>query len=212
MKMTNVLWVALVGVAVSCTVSKRIDQWGYRVSFDKKKQSEVINEEVATVPMTDQNRSILQEAENEPVVSLDETVRVEHIAEVNTPLVKADGVIKRNANQSSAVTAVKLNKKAERIMAKLNSNEAKTGDLDSDSILGIVLCLFGLAPFGVLIAKGKGSEFKTNLMLWLGGIISLILGAVITVITLSWFGLIFSAIGGILMLSSFIHGLLTILK
>jgi hypothetical protein len=212
MKMKNVLWAALVGVAVSCTVSRRIDKWGYRVSFDKKKQSEIINEEVAAVPMTNQNRSIPQEAKNEPVVSLDETVRVEPIAEVNTPMVKAGVVIKKNANQASALAAVKLNKKAERIMAKLNSNEAKTRDSDNDLILGIILCVIGLAPFGVLIAKGKGSEFKTNLMLWLGGIICVILGLVIPIITLSWFGLIFSALGSILWLSSIIHGLVTILK
>ena len=49
MKMKNVLWVALVGVAVSCTVSKRIDRWGYRVSFDKKSQGvETPANEVAT--------------------------------------------------------------------------------------------------------------------------------------------------------------------
>jgi len=211
MKMKNVLWVALVGVAVSCTVSKRIDRWGYRVSFDKKKQSEFINEEVASAPMPNQTNSTLQTVQNEPVVSLVENVRVEPIAEVNTPLVKADVVIKNNANQGHAVAAVKLNKKAERIMAKLNANEAKTSDLDSDAIIGIILCLFGLAPFGVLIAKGKGREFRTNLLLWLGGFISIILGLLITIITLSWFGVIFSALGGIFFLASFIHGLISIL-
>jgi uncharacterized membrane protein YqaE (UPF0057 family) len=171
MKMKNVLWVALVGVAVSCTVSKRIDRWGYRVSFDKKKQSELINEEVAAVPMTDENRSTLQVAENVPVVSLVETVRVEPTAEVNTPLVKADVVIKNNANQANAVAAVKLNKKAERIMAKLNANEAKTGDSNrAENWVYILLIL--LVPFGTTISMYlyEGSWTKrvtTNLILTL---------------------------------------------
>lgn len=167
--MKNVLWVALVGVAVSCTVSKRIDRWGYRVSFDKKKQSEIINEEVAAVPMTDENRSTLQVAENVPVVSLVETVRVEPTAEVNTPLVKADVVIKNNANQ--AIAAVKLNKKAERIMAKLNANEAKTSDSNrAENWVYILLIL--LVPFGTTISMYlyEGSWTKrvtTNLILTL---------------------------------------------
>ena len=171
MKMKNVLWVALVGVAVSCTVSKRIDRWGYRVSFDKKKQSELINEEVAAVPMTDENRSTLQVAENVPVVSLVETVRVEPTAEVNTPLVKADVVIKNNANQANAVAAVKLNKKAERIMAKLNANEAKTSDSNrAENWVYILLIL--LVPFGTTISMYlyEGSWTKrvtTNLILTL---------------------------------------------
>lgn len=171
MKMKNVLWVALVGVAVSCTVSKRIDRWGYRVSFDKKKQSELINEEVAAVPMTDENRSTLQVAENVPVVSLVETVRVEPTAEVNTPLVKADVVIKNNANQANALAAGKLNKKAERIMAKLNANEAKTSDSNrAENWVYILLIL--LVPFGTTISMYlyEGSWTKrvtTNLILTL---------------------------------------------
>ncbi|MFM7386711.1 MAG: hypothetical protein ACKO5L_00965, partial [Bacteroidota bacterium] len=66
--MKNVLWVALVGVAVSCTVSKRIDRWGYRVSFDKKSQETetIANESTSTNETT---IAIADNSNNQQVVS-----------------------------------------------------------------------------------------------------------------------------------------------
>lgn len=169
--MKNVLWVALVGVAVSCTVSKRIDRWGYRVSFDKKEQSELINEEVAAVPMTDENRSTLQVAENEPTVSLVENVRVEANAKVNSPMLKTQVVKTMKGNQTNAVAAVKLNKKAERIMAKLKLDEAKASSSKRTENWVYILLMF-LVPFGTTISMYlyEGSWTKrvtTNLILTL---------------------------------------------
>jgi len=169
MKTKNLLWLALLGLAVSCTVSKRIDKWGYKVSLNKNHQSELSNEEVAVVPMTEQTNSTLQTVQLEPVVSLVETARVEPTAEVNSPKVTAQAVKMVNANQTNAPVAMKLNKKAERIMAKLNSNEAKASNSNrTDTWVYIVLML--LVPFGTTISMYlyEGSWTKrvtTNLIL-----------------------------------------------
>ena len=67
MKTKNLLWVALLGLVVSCTVSKRIDKWGYKVSFNKNNQSEQSNADVAAIPMTEQSNTALQTLQDEPV-------------------------------------------------------------------------------------------------------------------------------------------------
>jgi len=171
MKMKNVLWVALVGVAVSCTVSKRIDRWGYRVSFDKKKQSAFINEEVASAPMPNQTNSTLQTVQNEPVVSLVENVRVEANAEANSPMLKTQIVKTVKGNQTNAVAALKMNKKAERIMAKLKLDEAKASSSKHTENWVYILLIF-FVPFGTTISMYlyEGSwtnRVTTNLILTL---------------------------------------------
>lgn len=171
MKTKNLLWVALLGLAVSCTVSKRIDKWGYKVSFNKKHQSELSNENVAAVPMTEQSNTAVQTVQDEPVASLVETARVEPNAAATSPMVKVQAVKTVNANESNPAVAIKLNKKAERIMAKLNSNEAKASHSNrTENWVYILLIL--LVPFGTVISMFlyEGSWTKrvtTNLLLTL---------------------------------------------
>ena len=112
MKTKNLLWVALLGLAVSCTVSKRIDKWGYKVSFNKNHQSELSNEEVAAISMTEQSNTAVQTVQDEPVVSLVETARVEPTAAATSPMVKVQAVKTVNANESTPAVEIKLNKKA----------------------------------------------------------------------------------------------------
>ncbi len=171
MKTKNLLWIALLGLAVSCTVSKRIDKWGYKVSLNKNNQSELSNEEVAAVPMTEQTNSTLQTVQNEQVVSLVETARVEPTAESTSPMVKVQAVKMVNTNQTNAAVAMKLNKKAERIMAKLNSNEAKASNSNRAETWVYILLIL-LVPFGTTISMYlyEGSWTKrvtTNLILTL---------------------------------------------
>jgi uncharacterized membrane protein YqaE (UPF0057 family) len=171
MKTKNLLWVALLGLAVSCTVSKRIDKWGYKVSFNKKHQSELSNENVAAVPMTEQSNTAVQTVQDEPVASLVETARVEPNAAATSPMVKVQAVKTVNANESTPAVAIKMNKKAERIMAKLNSNEAKASHSNrTENWVYILLIL--LVPFGTVISMFlyEGSWTKrvtTNLLLTL---------------------------------------------
>ncbi len=171
MKTKNLLWVALLGLAVSCTVSKRIDKWGYKVSFNKNHQSELSNEEVAAISMTEQSNTAVQTVQDEPIASLVETARVEPTAAATSPMVKVQAVKTVNANESTPAVAIKLNKKAERIMAKLNSNEAKASHSNrTENWVYILLIL--LVPFGTVISMYlyEGSWTKrvtTNLLLTL---------------------------------------------
>jgi uncharacterized membrane protein YqaE (UPF0057 family) len=171
MKTKNLLWVALLGLVVSCTVSKRIDKWGYKVSFNKNHQSELSNEEVAAISMTEQSNTAVQTVQDEPVVSSVETARVEPTAAATSPMVKVKAVKTVNANESTPAVAIKMNKKAERIMAKLNSNEAKASHSNrTENWVYILLIL--LVPFGTVISMFlyEGSWTKrvtTNLLLTL---------------------------------------------
>jgi uncharacterized membrane protein YqaE (UPF0057 family) len=179
MKMKNVLWAALVGVAVSCTVSRRIDKWGYRVSFDKKSNSEVV---VAEENAQNEIASTQTGKLNVPLNKLEKLVDKEIIGKVETikfsdenPVVVGKTkvqFVKNNHEQAlENVVAVKLNKKAERIMAKLYTNEAKSNNANrTENWVYILLIL--LVPFGTTISMYlyEGSWTKrvtTNLILTL---------------------------------------------
>jgi uncharacterized membrane protein YqaE (UPF0057 family) len=170
MKTKNLLWAALLGLAVSCTVSKRIDKWGYKVSFNKNKQVELSSDELAGVPATEKSNAPINSVEPMPSSQGIETASV-NIVEANSPQVvvkKANGI---NAKTANGIASVKLNKKAERIMAKLNSNEAKTSNSNrTENWVYILLIL--LVPFGCTISMYlyEGSWTKrvtTNLLLTL---------------------------------------------
>ncbi|MBM3452024.1 MAG: hypothetical protein FJX84_02650 [Bacteroidetes bacterium] len=94
----------------------------------------------------------------------------------------------------------------------------KSNGGDEEMIIGILLCLFGLAPFGVRYAKGKNSSaYKTNLMIWLAGWGCLLIGIITAVLmatggSVSFLGLALYGIGGLLLFISFIHGLISILR
>jgi hypothetical protein len=222
----------------SCTIEKKIYPKGYSITWNhKNKQDKNVEnvQELAIVEKTMENSNntdmvvtpLNNEIEN---IDIDNSTAltstsIEQAQENNSePTVidnqktgtktstKAGTKTSTKAGQITAKTESRKNKVISQIIQKQSAKTFSSRSIGSDEIIGIILCLFGLAPFGVLIAKGKGSEFKTNLLLWLGGFVCIILGVVITVITLSWFGVIFSALGGILLLSSFIHGLFSILR
>ncbi len=105
MKTKNLLWVAVIGMAASCTVSKRIDKWGYSVSFDKKQKTEVISEDVAEIPVenkiisnvvtTTQDSYIVEDAvmnQDQAVVN-DVTVNDNAVTEVNEVVSQVNNVV-----------------------------------------------------------------------------------------------------------------------
>lgn len=170
MKTKNLLWVALLGLAVSCTVSKRIDKWGYKVSFNKNNQSELSNEDVAVVPVTEKTNAALNTIEPIRSNQAIEETPVAAVEVASTPVIVKTwkGINTKNASE---IASVKLNKKAERIMAKLNSNEAKTSNSNRTENWVYILLIF-LVPFGTTISMYlyEGSWTKrvtTNLILTL---------------------------------------------
>lgn len=171
MKTKNLLWVMLLGVAVSCTVSKRIDKWGYKVSFNKNHQSELSEEAVAVVPITDQTKASLETIKPEQSAVAVETSIGEQSTETNSPMIKIKDSKSITSNQSNEAIAMKMNKKAERIMAKLNSNEAKWSN-SSRTELWVYILLILLVPFGTTISmylyEGNWTKrVTTNLILTL---------------------------------------------
>ncbi len=220
----------------ACSVEKRIYRNGFNVEWHSnlkkvKNQSNVEAEvEVASTVETEkeyqtQNIAVAENVTTDNLTS-DNTVQENNAAttftvaseETTTPTVEETKEVTVSVSKKEA--NVKSKSEAKQTIKQINgqpkSKIEKTksaGSLSNDDLIGIILCLVGLAPFGVMIAKGKrSSQFKVNLMLWVGGLACYIVGIVIAVATLSFVGVIFTALGGLLLLASFIHGLISILK
>ncbi|MFM7725054.1 MAG: YqaE/Pmp3 family membrane protein [Bacteroidota bacterium] len=172
--MKNVLWVALVGVAVSCTVSKRIDRWGYRVSFDKKSQETetIANESTSTNETT---IAIADNSNNQQVVSTHETrlAAAVQTPEVQTTMVTNETLAKVARHEQKAVEAkikpsAKELRAAKTIAKQMNSFEAKVaGGLTPSQ--GVLVLLAILIPIlAVYLYEGSWTKRCTvNLILCL---------------------------------------------
>ncbi|MEY4127802.1 MAG: hypothetical protein RL737_1991, partial [Bacteroidota bacterium] len=91
--------------------------------------------------------------------------------EVNSPQIAVKKANRIDTKTAKEIASVKLNKKAERIMAKLNSNEAKTSNSNRTENWAYILLIF-LVPFGTTISMYlyEGSwtnRVTTNLLLTL---------------------------------------------
>lgn len=112
-----------------------------------------------------------------------------------------------------------IRSKRARFYSKIPDEGDKDGESDDDLdlIIGLILCFLGLAPFGVLVALGKGREFSTNLILWLASYFFMIIGIVSLFFLLEFEVVIvvFVAclvLAGVFSITSFIHALVTIIR
>ena len=87
----------------------------------------------------------------------------------------------------------------------------RRGGSDTMVIVGIILCVIGLSPFGVLLGIGTGTEFTINIILWGVGIVCIIL-SVFLALSVNFLGLLLVVLGGLLLLAAFIHGLVVLIK
>ena len=173
MKMKNVLWVALVGVAVSCTVSKRIDRWGYRVSFDKKSQdTETMANETTS---TNETTLALDNKNYQQVVSTQETrlATAVQTPEVQTTMVTNETLAKVSRVEQKAVEAkikpsAKELRAAKTIAKQMNSFEAKVGGGLTPSTGVLVLLALFIPLLAVYLYEGSWTKRCTvNLILCL---------------------------------------------
>jgi hypothetical protein len=234
MKKLGLLVTAAFCVAIvlnSCSVEKRLYRQGLTVDWNsgikKSKQaveeieeSEIASnsvqtasksEVVASVSLTDEV-SMNDEYTTETVLTTESTPSYTENSS-NTEEILSETNVDKNVKVN-----VTQNKKKEstKVITKNNLKKAlkskSSGSMGDDELIGIILCLVGLAPFGVMVAKGKrSSEFKTNLLLWLGGFACIILGVIIA-LSGSYIGAIFSILSSLLFLTSFVHGLISILR
>lgn len=172
--MKNVLWVALVGVAVSCTVSKRIDRWGYRVSFDKKSQDAetIANETTSTNETTiaiAANKNIQEVAstqENPLAVSV-QTPEVQTTMVTTETLAKVSRVEPKAAETKIKPSAKEL-RAAKTIAKQMNSFEAKVGGGLTPSTGVLVLLAILIPILAVYLYEGSWTKRCTvNLILCL---------------------------------------------
>lgn len=223
----------------ACTVEKRLYRKGLNIELHaglknaKAKalsEEESINEATSTIEPTEKVYKLetaytSDNAESDNITS-DNNIQDNNLTlkvaleesklaaeETNVQLVdKVSKTKKGNTIQTNVPKKFIVKQKNAPVENRVEKSKSLASGSDND-IIGIILCIIGLAPFGVMIAKGKGSaEYKLNLKLWLGGLISYIGGLIISIITLSFVGFIFVALGGLLLLASFIHGLVSILR
>jgi cation transport ATPase len=219
----------------SCSVEKRLYRPGINVEWRTSiKKSKLNNEEITETKVENSQQSIKllktnnelsfsdEQSKNKVVLNNNEIsthqdklvensnshqqIKIDNNNQLNTKRKFKTKQIKEFSQSTKSNTTIKAFKSQREKFS--NSNKS----LDSDVIIGVVLCIFGLAPFGILVAKGKRSgAFKTNLLIWIGGWASYILGLVL-VLSGSFFGLIFTALAFILLLISLIHGIINVLK
>jgi len=235
MKKLGLLVTAAFCVAIvlnSCSVEKRLYRQGLTVDWNsgikKSKQAveEIEESEIASNSVQTASKSeVVASVSLTDEVSMNNEFTTETVLTTESAPSYTENSTKTEENLSEAivinndkVNVTKSQKKetAKKVIAKNNHKKAlkskSSGSMGDDELIGIILCLVGLAPFGVMVAKGKrSSEFKTNLLLWLGGFACIILGVVLALGGL-YIGVIFSYLAYILLLSSFIHGLLSILR
>jgi uncharacterized membrane protein YqaE (UPF0057 family) len=173
MKMKNVLWVALVGVAVSCTVSKRIDRWGYRVSFDKKSQGvETPANEVATQHETTLANTLKQQ-QNVSSSEVNTVALTVQRPETPAAMVTNEALSKVTITEQKApVEKVKPTAKelraAKTIAKQMNSLEAKVGGGLTPSTGVLVLLALFIPLLAVYLYEGSWTKRCTvNLILCL---------------------------------------------
>lgn len=84
-------------------------------------------------------------------------------------------------------------------------------------VVGLLLILFGFHPFGVLLVKNRGPEFRKSLILWASAYLLYLLamGAIYLSIFsggMVYVGLLLALAGFILFLISFVNAIITILN
>lgn len=151
MSIKNLLWVAVIGMTASCTVSKRIDKWGYRVSFDKPQKNEVITEEVAEIPFENKNFNTEKSVNSTIPKNVLDREQIKANMEFNPINLQVVNSGANNSTHNESGAEVPSNKKAERMMSKINSHEATIFHRDpTESWVYLLLIL--LVPFGTTIA------------------------------------------------------------
>lgn len=219
----------------SCSVEKRLHQPGMNFEWQTSiKKSKLNDQEITEIKdeKIQQTRNLSnptnelsvtdEQSKNEVVLNNNEiSKQQDELAENSNPTNQAKIVdnnqfnIKPKLKTKQIKEFSRLANGNKTINAFKNQREKfshSNKSVDSDQIIGVVLCIFGLAPFGILVAKGKRSgAFKTNLLIWIGGWASYILGLII-VLGGSFFGLILTALAFILLLISLIHGIINVLK
>jgi hypothetical protein len=234
MKKLSLLVTAAFCVAIglnSCSVEKRLYRQGLTVDWNsgikKSKQaveeveeSEIASNSVQSVSKSEVVTSI--SLNDEASINNEFTTETVSTTEYTPSYTENSANTEENVSETNVINHDKVNvsqnkkKETSKVITKNNHKKSvkstSSGSMSDDDLIGIILCLVGLAPFGVMVAKGKrSSEFKTNLLLWLGGFACIILGVVLAIGGL-YIGAIFSYLAYILLLSSFIHGLLSILR
>jgi hypothetical protein len=229
----------------SCTAVKRRYSPGYSVVWNNKSKTknskstaELSNEkeritknEVNSIDnKLEENPSLIRKFsmnKEESSYSSYNNTSENDLASLNNNIISVKNTTKENHSQSlvkksspSEETTKSISSKVTKTPIKFVKDglKQKSQGGDTEMIIGIVLCLLGLAPFGVRYAKGKkSSAYKTNLYIWLGGWACFLIGIITAVLmatagSVSFLGLALYGIGGLLLFISFIHGLISILK
>lgn len=176
MRAKQILTLALIGALASCTVSKRIDKWGYRVSFDKKVKSELASEgqeRKADAVQTEEIKLGCAETKTRAAQETATVIRdVTSIPQENQAVGFSNKASEKQ-RETEVKTAPTLNRKAEKIMKKMVTNQAHgESSRRVEDVVLVILCLF--IPIGnVPLRRGNNTtvldQSYPNLVVWPSG-------------------------------------------
>lgn len=173
MKAKHILTLALIGSLASCTVSKRIDKWGYRVSFDKKAKSEIASdgqERKADAVQTEEIKLGCTETKTRAAQETATVIRDVTAIPQENQAIEFSNKASEKQGETKVKTSPTLNRKAEKIMKKMVSNQAQgQSSRRVDDVVLAILCLF-IPPLAVYLYEGGITRrFWINLILTLLG-------------------------------------------
>jgi len=124
-------WIVLLGLMASCTVSKRIDKWGYRFTFNKAHHVNVAEKE----PTNSEKTVALPSEAKEPVSyvtlsDLKEKPEISHLEQNHSVLTKAS-----NSNTSSTIFAKSENPKMAKSRIEMENKKPSISDARANKIV-----------------------------------------------------------------------------
>ncbi len=202
--------------AAGCSLEKRSYRKGYHVSWkknhpvtahipEKDKKQEITPDKEEAVAVIPAFRAASEEAKVTAT-----PVRTSKIAVAGTPLITLQPALSGTVIAQNHSLLESMNEPA----TESNRQQPDSDTEDSKGLLilliGVILVLVGLPPFGVLVVKGSGRAFWGNLMIWITALLFILIGTVAFSAT-SFAGVFFWILGGIFALYSILHALIMIL-
>ncbi len=218
MKKALLLLVTIAMIAGACSVEKRTYRSGYHVTWKKNHhtgttvagQAAEKKNEIALQPTAPRKAALLS-TESAPATLAPAAPQAEAVETIRQSTVEKNTLSETEIVEKEVKEMVTETRQIEPLAVTTQLDKAGITQPMGiiGVIVGIILCLVGLSPLGVLIANGESPSFWVNLLLWLLTGLVFLVGAVTST---GGIGGIFLIMGIILGLISLIHGIVVIVR
>lgn len=184
MNIKNLLWLAVFASITSCTISKRIDKWGYHIAFQK--HNDGISESTEAINAPNESTLLVAATNNENSVSVttpSEIIQEETLTPeiINGPLNNKPSTF--NSINNTHKTSFQK-QRADKVIAKQHASFQSNSNIGfrPSTLLLLLLAIF-IPPLAVFLYEGSWTNRCTiNLLLCLFFVFPGIIHALIVVL------------------------------